>query len=144
MPGKTKKSFLYNNSLSIAFLILTFLSLGGQSITGWNQYNEFLKEHHQNTISYLPYLRSGHFLQATFENWESEFFQMTLFVWFTVFLRQKGSSESKEINGKGQSDRLPKKHPDAPWPVKKGGIILTIYKHSLSLSLMLLFIVSFV
>ena len=69
---------------------------------------------------------------------------MTLFIWFTVFLRQKGTSESKEVNGKEKFDKLPKKHADAPWPVKKGGFILTLYKHSLSLSLLLLFILSFV
>jgi len=62
---------------------------------------------------------------------------------FTVFLRQKGSSESKQLSGKEEVDKQPKKHPNTPWPVRKGGIILSVYKHSLSLSLMLLFIVSF-
>lgn len=68
---------------------------------------------------------------------------MALFVWFTVFLRQKGSSESKRMSGKEEVDRKPKKHPAAPWALRKGGIILSVYKHSLSLSLLLLFIISF-
>jgi hypothetical protein len=68
---------------------------------------------------------------------------MALFVWFTVFLRQKGSSESKQISGKDNVDRQPEKHFNAPWPVRKGGVILAVYKHSLSISLMLLFFVSF-
>ena len=61
----------------------------------------------------------------------------------TIFLRQKGSSESKQLSGKEEVDRQPRKHANAPWPVRKGGFILAVYKHSLSLSLMLLFIVSF-
>ena len=69
---------------------------------------------------------------------------MALFVWFTVFLRQKGSSESKSLGGDEPVDKQPKKHAHAPWPVKQGGVILAIYKHSLSLSLLFLFIFSFV
>ncbi|HMJ47521.1 MAG TPA: DUF6766 family protein, partial [Ferruginibacter sp.] len=139
----SKKDFLKNNSLSIAFLLLTFISLCGQIFSGLHEYNNFLKEHSQPAVQLLQYISSGHFIQATFENWESEFFQMGLFVWFTVFLRQKGSSESKQISGKEPVDREPKKRPDAPWPVKKGGFILALYKHSLTYSLFLLFIGSF-
>ncbi|MBK7445313.1 MAG: hypothetical protein IPJ45_04655 [Ignavibacteria bacterium] len=138
------KSFIYNNSLTIAFLLLAVLAIGGQTVTGWVQYNEFLKDHNKTAASLIAYLSTGHFLQATFENWESEFFQMALFVWFTVFLRQKGSSESKQLTGKEEVDKQPKNHPDAPWPVRKGGWILKLYKHSLSLSLVLLFLISFV
>ncbi|MEJ7626859.1 MAG: DUF6766 family protein [Ferruginibacter sp.] len=138
-----KESFLYRNGLSIAFLILTFISIGGQIFTGFQLYKEFLEEHGRETVFLLQYLGTGHFIQATFENWESEFLQMGLFVWFTVFLRQKGSSESKKLTGKEEVDREPKKRAGAPWPVKKGGIILSLYKHSLTLSLFLLFIISF-
>jgi len=139
-----KKSFIYNNSLSIAFLILAVLSIAGQAFTGYQQYQNFLEEHNQDMVTLVQYLHTGHFIQATFENWESEFFQMGLFVWFTVFLKQKGSSESKKITGKEEVDRQPKNHPNAPWAVKKGGFILSVYKHSLTLSLLLLFLISFV
>ncbi|MBA2406605.1 MAG: hypothetical protein H0V65_01235 [Chitinophagales bacterium] len=138
-----KKSFFYNNSLSIVFVIFTLLALTGQYITGWHEYNEFLQEHDQPSIALSQYVRSGHFLQATFENWESEFFQMALFVILTIFLRQKGSSESKKLDGEEEVDEEPKDHPGAPWPVKKGGFMLKIYKHSLSIALLLLFILSF-
>ena len=144
MTNSKNKTFIYNNGLIIAFLLLAVLAVGGQTATGWNQYNEFLTEHMKEQATLFAYLSTGHFLQATFENWESEFFQMALFVWFTVFLRQKGSSESKQLTGKEEVDRQPKKHPDAPWPVRKGGWILKLYKHSLSLSLMILFFISFV
>ena len=139
----TKYLFIYKNGLSIAFLLLAALTMSGQVFTGLHQYNDFLTDHHQHTLSLLSYFKTGHFLEATFENWESEFLQMGLFVWFTVFLRQKGSSESKQLSGKEEVDRQPQSNPDAPWPVKKGGIILAIYKHSLSISLMLLFFISF-
>jgi hypothetical protein len=139
-----KKSFIYNNSLSIAFLLLAFLSLAGQAFMGLQQYNAFLVVHSQNPVNVFQYLRTGHFIQATFENWESEFFQMGLFIWFTVFLKQKGSSESKKIGVKEKVDREPKNHKNAPWAVKKGGLILSVYKHSLTLSLLLLFLISFV
>ncbi len=55
-----------------------------------------------------------------------------------------GSSESKALHGKEEVDREPQKHPDAPWAVHGGGIFLSVYKHSLTLSLCLLFKVSFV
>lgn len=141
---KKERSFLYENSLSIVFLIIAFLALSGQAYAGWHEYNIFLNEHNKSAVSFFSYLLTGHFIQATFENWESEFFQMALFVWLTVFLRQKGSSESKSIKGKDLVDREPKNHPGSPWPVKKGGFILSLYKHSLSLSLLFLFIISFV
>lgn len=141
--NKSKNSFLYNNSLSITFLLLAVITIGAQGIAGLHQYNDFLNLHNQNPVGILKYLKSGHFIEAIFENWESEFFQMALFVWFSVFLRQTGSSESKQISKKEEVDRQPKNHPNAPWPVKKGGIILSLYKHSLSITLMLLFIISF-
>lgn len=143
MPTNRTKSFLYNNGLSIAFLILAVLAITGQALTGWYQYNNFLNDHHISAVSLVYYFRSGHFLQATFENWESEFFQMGLFVWLTVFLKQKGSSESKKIIGLEEVDRQPRNRPDSPWAVRKGGIILSIYKHSLTLSLFILFGISF-
>ena len=144
MTNKTKNSFLYKNSLSIAFLVLAFITILAQILTGMRQYNTFLNEHHKNAVDLWHYLTTGHFIEATFENWESEFLQMALFVWFTVFLRQKGSSESKAINGKEDVDREPQTHPNAPWAVRKGGFILSIYKHSLTLSLYLLFLISFI
>lgn len=119
------------------------VSIAGQIYTGWKEHNEFLREHGVSSQSILTYLQSGHFLQATFENWESEFFQMALFVILTIFLRQQGSSESKPCDEEtiDKNELLPKK--DSPWSVKKGGLVLVFYKHSLSIVLFLLFIVSF-
>jgi hypothetical protein len=139
----SKKSFFYRNSLSIVLLSLMLLSLVGQFFMGWKTLNKDLAEEGSTMLSLGAYVRSGHFIQATFENWESEFLQMMLYVVLTVLLRQKGSSESKSLEEKEDVDREPKVHANAPWPVKKGGIWLSIYKHSLSLAFAILFILSF-
>ena len=124
-------------------MLLAFITIIAQVITGMHQYNDFLEEHQQPPVNMMHYFKTGHFIEATFENWESEFLQMALFVWFTVFLRQKGSSESKQLEGKEDVDAEPKAHPLAPWPVKKGGFILAVYKHSLTFSLLILYVISF-
>lgn len=139
----SKKSFFYRNSLSIVLLSLMLLSLVGQFFMGWKTLNKDLAEEGSTMLSLGAYVRSGHFIQATFENWESEFLQMMLYVVLTVSLRQKGSSESKSLEEKEEVDKEPKVHANAPWPVKKGGIWLSIYKHSLSLAFAILFILSF-
>jgi hypothetical protein len=136
--------FIRNNSLSIVFLLLFLSALAGQFFTGFAEYNKERTEEGQQPVGYGVYVQSGHFIQATFENWESEFLQMALFVLLTIWLRQKGSSESKQFGGE-EVDREPDpKREGAPWPVRKGGWVLTIYKHSLTIALLLLFILSFV
>jgi Na+-transporting methylmalonyl-CoA/oxaloacetate decarboxylase gamma subunit len=133
-----------NNGLSIVFLALFFLALSGQVITGFNEHNKERQEDGIPSLRFTAYLASGHFLQATFENWESEFLQMALFVVLTISLRQKGSSESKGFE-KEEVDKKPSPgKKSVPWPVKKGGIILRIYSNSLSIVLFILFILSFI
>lgn len=139
------KAFLRNNGLSITFLLLFLASIVGQVAFGLQEHNKEQVEDGGTAVTLAEYLTTGHFIQATFENWESEFFQMALFVWFTIFLMQKGSSESKRFDGTDESDREPDPTmEDAPWPVKKGGWVLAIYKHSLTISLLTLFLISFV
>lgn len=139
------KNWIRNNNLSLTFLVLFVLALAGQFVTGYNESNEQRKEEGQHSIPMSEDLYSGHFIQATFENWESEFLQMALFVVLTIFLKQKGSSESKKFDGAEEVDRTPSpERAGAPWAVKKGGVVLKIYQHSLSLALGLLFIFSFV
>jgi hypothetical protein len=138
------KKFIRNNSLSLVFALLLLLSLLGQIVFGHIEYNKELTEEGAPAVTLITYLSSGHFLQATFENWESEFLQMTLFVVLTIFLQQKGSSESKDFDKDEPVDREPSaQRKDAPWPVKAGGWILEVYKHSLTIVLLLLFILSF-
>jgi len=138
------RKFLYQNGLSIVFLFLFFISLIAQVVTGFKVYNKELEEDGVSPKTLSAYLVSGHFIESTFENWESEFLQMALFVVLTISLRQKGSSESKSFDKNEEVDREPSsKRKNAPWPVRKGGFILKVYQHSLSLALILLFILSF-
>jgi hypothetical protein len=136
-------SFFKRNGLSIVLIALMIVFWAAQFYTGWKEHNEERGGKGLSPVSAAAYASSGHFLQATFENWESEFLQMALYVLLTVSLRQKGSSESKQMEGEEEVDREPKPHPDAPWPVKKGGIWLQLYKHSLSIAFALLFLLSF-
>ena len=139
------KKFFRNNGLSVTFLLLFIFSLIGQVITGFREHNQEVVEDGGYSISMRQYMTSGHFLQATFENWESEFLQMALFVILAMFLFQKGSSESKDPDKKKEDvDREPNPNrKGAPWAVKRGGIVLDIYKHSLSYALLFLFLLSF-
>jgi hypothetical protein len=134
------------NGLSIVLFTLFFLSIVGQYLTGWKQYNDDQKEHHQPTVSAIEYLGEGHFIEATFENWESEFLQMGMYVVLTIFLYQKGSSESKNPDTVERVDVVPGKNSldeNAPGAVKRGGWWLKIYQNSLSIALFSLFFLSF-
>ena len=96
----------------------------------------------QATVAMGDYLATGHPWAALFENWESEFLQMAVFVLLTTFLIQKGSPESRRPDVKELVDTDPRdfaNDPDAPWPVKRGGWILRVYEHSLGLAFVLLF-----
>jgi hypothetical protein len=141
MPSK--KSFLYKNSLSIVFLAFFIFALIAQAFFGWKEHNSNLAELGGNTISLGAYLKSGHFFSATFENFQSEFLQMALYVILTIFLRQLGSAESKDLEKREEVDRVPDPaRPGAPGPVKKGGWRLALYKHSLSIAFIILFLLS--
>ena len=142
---KQTMNWLKYNGLSIVFLFLFIISFIGQSITGLREFNIEMKEDGGPQLSMGQYISSGHFVEATFENFESEFLQMALFVVFTIFLYQKGSSESKDPNKENEVDKEPDpKRKGAPWPVRRGGFILALYKNSLSIVLFLLFIFSFI
>lgn len=139
-----RKGFFYRNSLTIVFLLLFAGSFAGQFFTGWKEYNNDRKDDKYPPISLTAYLTSGHFISSTFENWESEFLQMALFVLLTRTFRQKGSSESKKLEGKEDVDAEPDPNKtDAPWAVHKGGLVLKLYKHSLSIALLILYLLSF-
>lgn len=139
------KTFWRNNSLSVVVLLFFLAFWIGQSVVGWHDYNEEQRQHREPQVSFTKYLGTGHFAEATFENWESEFLQMAAYVWLTSFLFQKGSSESKDPEKPEEVDREPDpKRKGAPAPVKKGGWVLKLYSNSLAVSFLLLFLLSFV
>jgi len=130
---------LVNGALFVAFLV-------GMTITGWHVASNEAVRHGESPEPLSAYLVSGDFYEAVFENWESEFLQMGSYVVLTVFLFQKGSSESKPLNKPAPQDEDPRKHqsdPRAPWPVRRGGLPLLMYENSLFILFMVLFVGSF-
>ena len=144
MATVRKHTFFYRNGLSLVLLALLLATFCGQFVAGWYDKNQERTDEHQPPLRLSEYAHSGHFIQATFENWESEFLQMGVYVLLTIWLRQQGSSESKKLDEEEEVDREPKPGPDAPWPVRKGGFWLRLYSGSLSLAFVLLFSLSFV
>jgi hypothetical protein len=133
-----------NKGLTLVFAILFIITLAGQVVSGLKEYNKDMNDKGGQPLSITRYLTSGHFLSSTFENWESEFLQMALYVVLPIFLYQKGSSESKDPDTMEEVDKDPdRQRAGAPWPVKKGGWILMVYKHSLSIVLFIFFALSF-
>ena len=135
--------FAYENSLMLVMGVLIIGTLIGQAVSGWHVYNQELEDLGRASLSFGEYLTTGHFLEATFENWESEFLQMGMFVLLAVWLRQWGSAESKKLYEEDDVDRDPDpSREDAPWPVKKGGLVLRLYRSSLSIAFFTLFALS--
>jgi hypothetical protein len=140
------RRFFRNNGLSIVMSLLFLGCLFGQYVSGHLEHNEDQVKHGQPTVNFVEYVGSNHFLEATMENWESEFLQMFGFIILTTFLYQKGSAESKDPNEEEPVDkhaRKSRKKKDVPWPVRKGGLITKLYENSLSLAFLLLFLISF-
>ena len=138
------RQVLRRNGLALVTLGLFLVFLVVQSVTGNREYNEDQREHGEETVGYVEYLGTGHFKESVFENWESEFLQMGGFVVLTIFLRQRGSPESKKLEGDEDVDADPDPdRPGAPAPVRGGGLALALYRNSLSIVLLGLFAVSF-
>lgn len=139
------KVTLRENSLSIILFALFAAFLVGQGITGYLHNNEALHAHSQAAISFLEYIRSGEFIEAVFENWESEFLQMGALVVLTIYLRQRGSADSKKLQGKepvDTSSRYSIIHATTAAHRRKA-VGHFLYSNSLSIALFLLFLISF-
>ena len=116
---------LRDNGLTIVLLLATLATIFGMLVTGLAVYNEELARHGAKAISFAEYVTTGHFLSALFENWESEFLQMSAYVVLTAFLFQRGSAESKDPDESSPQDADPageENRPDAPFPVRLGGL----------------------
>ena len=139
---------LRDNGLSLVLFALFVACWAGQAIAGWLVFNDEQLKHGHAAIGFFAYLATSHFLEATAENWESEFLQMAAYVVFAAYFFQRGSAESKDPDKlQDDVDVEPERGrvaPDAPWPVRRGGWILALYRYSLSIAFALLFLFSFV
>lgn len=139
------REWLRERGLLIANLALFLIFFTGMILSGVSVYNHDQLEHGEQPVSLGQYLTTGAFFEATFENWESEFLQMGMYVVLTAFLFQKGSSESKPVDEPAPQDEDPREagnRPGTPWPVRRGGWVLTAYENSLSALFFILFFMS--
>jgi Domain of unknown function (DUF6766) len=141
------RRFVREHSLSVVTLgVFLAIWLGGQTWAGHRAFNEEQRANGEPTVSFSEYLTEAHFGEATFENWESEFLQMGVYVLLTAWLVQKGSAESKPPEGDPSVEADPRGHrsdPGAAWPVRRGGWVLRVYENSLSIAMFSLFALAF-
>lgn len=137
---------LKNNGLTIVLMSLFLASAIGHWLTGWYVENEELKRHGEAGIGLVQYLADPDFVSTLFENWESEFLQMSAYVVLTAVFIQKGSAESKDPDGPARDHDLEAqgRKKDAPGALRAGGFVRSIYARSLGLTLFALFLASFV
>ncbi|MFD7658762.1 DUF6766 family protein [Actinosynnema sp. NPDC059797] len=88
---------LYSNSLGLVVLALFLGSWGAQSIAGRSAYNNEQLVNFQDTVTWWEYLASPDFWNRSLQNWQSEFLAIGSMVVFSVYLRQRGSSQSKPV-----------------------------------------------
>ena len=89
--------WLYSNSLVLVMGLIFFLSWFGQSVTGWSEFNAEAAEHGESPVSWLGYIGSSSFWFDTLQNWQSEFLAVGSMAVFSIYLRQRGSPESKPV-----------------------------------------------
>ncbi len=141
----TRRSWLHDNALAVAMFGAFAVFVVLQSVFGWQVRNEELADYGVAADTYWHYLRTGHFAEALFENWESEFLQMGAYVLLTAYLVQRGSAESKKPDEKDRPEDEPENATeDSPKPSRQHGLVQLFYRNSLAIVLLLFFLLSFV
>jgi len=88
---------IYSNSLLLVMGTIFILSWLAQSLAGVVVFNSENAEHGQPAIGWTQYLAEPDFWNRTLQNWQSEFLAVGAMIAFSIFLRQRGSSESKPV-----------------------------------------------
>ena len=91
------KLWLYSNSLLLVMLTIWLGSWLAHSLTGWRVFNEEALDHDESTLSWLQYLGTADFWETTLQNWQSEFLAVGSMAVLAIYLRQRGSPESKPV-----------------------------------------------
>lgn len=139
------RAFFKNNGLTIVLMLLFLGSIIGQWLTGWRFENEELARHGEDALTLGQYATDPQFISTVFENWESEFLQMSSYVLLTCFLYQKGSAESNEPGAPPRDGDLETqgRKRGAPAILRVGPAARWVYANSLGLTLLVLFVGSF-
>ena len=88
---------VYENSLLLVMTAIFVASWAGQSVTAWSEFNEEQRAHDDEAVSWLSYVADPDFWEKTLQNWQSEFLAVGSMAVFTIYLRQRGSPESKPV-----------------------------------------------
>ena len=145
MTGAQPRGFWRDNSLSLVFGGLLLAALAGQAAWGLVGYNEAARTAGLQEVSFLRYVTSSGFAVDVAENWQSEFLQFVLYIGLTVWLVQRGSSESKEPGDEGRESDEEQMvgeyaRPDSPAWARAGGWRTRLYSHSLVLVMAVVFL----
>ena len=140
-------SFLRENALSLAFGAVFLVTLVGQALSGVADLNQQQVVNGLEPVSLLDYLTSSSFGVDVMENWQSEYLQFFLYIFATVWLVQRGSSESKKPGEEGtESDQEQKigRHADEDSPAwaRLGGWRTAVFARSLGLLMGVLFLLT--
>ena len=141
------RTFVRHNALSLFFGLIFLLSLAGQSVAGWHQHNGLQVAERLDTISWTAYVASSDFAVDVSENWQSEFLQFWLYLMATVWLLQKGSPESKELDQAGRESDAEQKigehaEADSPAWARTDDWRTRLYSSSLAIVMGLIFLAS--
>ncbi len=143
----TSKGFLRDNALALAFGGLFVGSLVGQALAGTVDFNAQQVAEGLEPVSVLDFVTSSTFAVDVMENWQSEYLQFFLYIFATVWLIQRGSSESKKPGDEGtESDREqqvgPHAQADSPTWARTGGWRTVLFSRSLGLLMGVLFLLT--
>ena len=141
----TVRKAFRNNSLSWFFGVLLLLTLAGQALTGVAEYNSTVAVNDLPQLSIGAYLTSSQFAVDVAENWQSEYLQFLLYIVLTVWLIQRGSPESKNVDEQGGEDDKKQKvgrhaDPSSPRWARVGGWRTRLYSNSLGIVMGLFFL----
>ena len=139
------KQWLRDNGLSLFFGTIFLLALFGQAVSGLALYNNDQLQTGADPVSFWGYVTSSSFAVDVAENWQSEYLQFFLIITATVWLVQRGSTESKQLDQIGkESDKEQKvgRHADENSPrwAKLGGWRTAVYARSLATVMGLIFL----
>jgi hypothetical protein len=137
------RRWLWFNGLALTMFAAFIVFLVLQAVFGWQVRNEDLVQAGQAPDAFWHYLGTGHFGEAVFENWESEFLQMGSYVLLTSYLVQRGSAESKPVDQVDRKGDFPEQSTNqSPRWSRRHDLRQVIYRNSLSAVMLAFFVLS--
>jgi hypothetical protein len=89
---------VYERSLGLTLFLLFLISWVGHMLGGYAAFRDDEALHGESVGSIVEYVNSSRFWFESFQNWQSEFLSVAVMIWLAVYLRQRGSPESKPVH----------------------------------------------